>query len=143
MSGQTLSNPEAKKVILLVEDHHDYRGVVSSALMHFMQRCEVLEAESVAEALGVLGGRHDVDVIVSDMTLPDGTVPDLLERARPCLTGGTRVVVISNHSNEVMQPLLARGDVDACVTKEQGLKELARVVAGLITAPSRGRAVAD
>lgn len=143
MSGQTFSNPEAKKVILLVEDHHDYRGVVSSALTHFMQQCEVLEAESVAEALGVLSRRHDVDVIVVDMTLPDGTVPDLLERARPCLTGGTRVVVISNHSNEIMQPLLRRDDVDACVTKEQGLKELARVVAGLVTAPSGDRVVTN
>ncbi len=115
------------RVILLVEDHDIYREVVRAALGKYLPDFEMLEAESVAAALPVLQSQR-VDVMVVDMTLPDGSAVDLVEQARCIIDQGMKVIVFSSHSSAEMLPVLSRRDVHGYVSKEQGLKILAEAI---------------
>ncbi|MGV3664067.1 MAG: response regulator [Prosthecobacter sp.] len=114
-------------LILVVEDHEPYREVVCRALEGYVPGVRTLAAGSVADALTALTG-HAVQVMVTDMTLPDGTALDLLAEARQHVTRGMKVILFSNYSSAEMKPLQARTDIHAVLTKEQGLRDLAKAV---------------
>lgn len=65
--------------ILLVEDHHDTRRVLTQLLTHW--GFEVAPAENLQRGLDQLDG-EPVDVILSDIGLPDGTGYALISEAR-------------------------------------------------------------
>lgn len=125
------SNRSGKSgVILLVEDHDLYRDVVRAALGRYLPDYELLEADCVAAALPVLHSRH-IDVLVVDMTLPDGSAIDLVEQCGHFIQQGIKVIVLSSHSSADMLPVLSRGDVHGYVSKEQGLKILAETITAI------------
>lgn len=75
----TPMNPasEYKGNILLVEDDHGVRAILTI----FLERVgfRVLEAASCAEARQIWQNEHDtLDVVVSDIVLPDGIGSDLM-----------------------------------------------------------------
>lgn len=115
------------RVILLVEDHESYRAVVRAALGKYLPDFQLVEAECIATALSVLVSRR-IDVLVVDMTLPDGSAIDLIEQAGDFITQGMKVIVFSSHSISDMLPVLSRGDVHGYVDKEHGLKVLAQAI---------------
>ncbi len=115
------------KAILVVEDNDMYRSVVIAALKQYLPGFGVAEAASVKEALTVLRSRR-IDVMVVDMTLPDGTAITLLDRAKDFVSTGLKTIVISNHSSEDMRPLVDRKDVHAYVEKTQGPRQLAQAI---------------
>lgn len=117
----------ASPLILVVEDHEPYREVVCRALEGYVPGVRTLPADSVAAALATLSA-HPIKVMVTDMTLPDGTALDLLLEARQHVVQGMKVVLFSNYSAVEMKPLLARTDIHAVLTKEQGLRDLAKAV---------------
>ncbi|MFZ2280816.1 MAG: response regulator [Prosthecobacter sp.] len=117
-------------VILLVEDHDLYRDVVRAALGRYLPNYELLEADCVAAALPVLHS-HPIDVMVVDMTLPDGSAIDLVEQCGYFIRQGIKVIVLSSHSSADMLPVLSRGDVHGYVSKEQGLKILAETITAI------------
>jgi len=114
-------------VILLVEDHDMYREVVRAALGKYLPGFELLEAACVAAALPVLRA-HPIDVMVVDMTLPDGSAIDMVEQSREFIAQGVKVIVLSSHSSADMLPFLSRPDVHGFVSKEQGLTTLAETI---------------
>lgn len=118
---------ENSGVILLVEDHDIYREVVRAALGRYLPEYKMVEADCVAAALPVLNSCH-VDVMVADMTLPDGSAIDLVEQCGGFIERGVKVIVLSSHSSADMLPLLSRSDVHGFVSKEQGLKSLAETI---------------
>jgi len=68
---------EHKATILLIEDDHGVRAILTI----FLERVgfRVLEAASCAEARQIWQNEHDtLDVVVSDIVLPDGTGSDLM-----------------------------------------------------------------
>jgi DNA-binding NtrC family response regulator len=68
---------EHKATILLVEDDHGVRAILTI----FLERVgfRVLEAASCAEARQIWQNEHDaLDVVVSDIVLPDGIGSDLM-----------------------------------------------------------------
>ena len=65
--------------ILVVDDHEDTRRVIGNLLR--VKGHEVFTALNVAAALEILG-RESIDVLLSDIGLPDGSGCDLMERAR-------------------------------------------------------------
>jgi CheY-like chemotaxis protein len=65
--------------ILAVDDHDDTRRVLANLLR--TKGHEVLTAMNVASALDTLS-RESIDVLLSDIGLPDGTGYDLMERAK-------------------------------------------------------------
>ena len=122
--------PGKSGVILLVEDHDLYREVVRAALARYLPEHELLEADCVAAALPVLNSHH-IDVMVVDMTLPDGSAIDLVEQCGRFIQQGIKVIVLSSHSRADMLPVLSRSDVHGYVSKEQGLKKLAETITSL------------
>jgi CheY-like chemotaxis protein len=65
--------------VLVVEDHHDTAELLRAVLGS--QGAEVRVAVSLAEALAALG-ESGVDVLVSDIAMPDGNGYELLRRVR-------------------------------------------------------------
>ncbi|HBJ87710.1 MAG TPA: hypothetical protein DDZ88_28410 [Verrucomicrobiales bacterium] len=130
-SPQTL--PQANRhsddagALLLVEDHQGYREVMRTALACYLPGFEVAEAESIATALTALETRR-FDVMVTDMTLPDGSGIDLVDQAGRFIHDGMRVILTSSHDSREMRPALDRGDVHGYVAKENGVKALAQAV---------------
>lgn len=129
-NGNYSQAPDGSPLILVVEDHEPYREVVCRALEGYIPGVRTLPADSVAAALAALA-QHSIPVMVTDMTLPDGTALDLLVEARQHVAKGMKVVLFSNYSSAEMKPLQARTDIHAVLTKEQGLRDLAKVVRGL------------
>jgi signal transduction histidine kinase/ActR/RegA family two-component response regulator len=70
---------KCKLRILVVDDHDDTRRVLANLLR--AKGHEVLTAMNVAGAFEILT-RQSVDVLLSDIGLPDGTGYDLVERAK-------------------------------------------------------------
>src|SRR6059058_2296241 len=65
--------------ILLVEDHRDTRRMLSRLLTHFGH--EVLAADNVRSALGIIAS-GELDVLLCDIGLPDGSGYDIISRAK-------------------------------------------------------------
>src|ERR1700730_1019281 len=66
--------------ILVVEDHQDTRNVLTGLLTRWGYI--VCVADSLKSGLDVLNSKPPVDVIVSDIALPDGTGYALVSEAR-------------------------------------------------------------
>ncbi len=113
--------------ILLVEDHDGYRSVVCDALGWYLPGVAVLTAGSVGEALEVLRS-EEVDVMVADMTLPDGSAVDLVTGAGDMIGRNGKVIFFSSYSSAEMLPVLSRPDVHGFVSKEQGVKALVTAI---------------
>jgi two-component system CheB/CheR fusion protein len=77
-SSKTLAQKTALR-ILVVDDHEDTRRVVGHLLR--VKGHEVFSAINVASAIEILT-RESIDVLLSDIGLPDGTGCDLMERAK-------------------------------------------------------------
>ena len=80
--------------ILLVEDHDDTRRVMARLLKSF--GCDVKTAGTVAEAR-VIAEREPIDLLLSDIGLPDGTGHDVMAHAR---SKGIRGVAISGFGRD-------------------------------------------
>lgn len=71
--------PKAALRILVVDDHDDTRRVIANLLA--VKGHEVFSAINVSGAMEILN-RETIDVLLSDIGLPDGTGYDLMERAK-------------------------------------------------------------
>jgi CheY-like chemotaxis protein len=97
--------------ILLVEDHPDTLEVSRSLLSELA--CEVLTAKSVSEALRIAES-SPIDLVVSDLGLPDGSGVDLMKtlRERHGLSG---IAVTGYGMEEDIRASAAAGFVDHLV----------------------------
>ena len=130
-ANQLPANSSQGGVTLLVEDNDTYRMVVVTALGHYLPGYEIVEAATVDSALAALRS-HAIEVVVSDMTLPDGSAIDLIERSRGLIRQGVKFIIFSNHSREDMLPVLDQSGVHSYVEKASGLKALAQAVQAAI-----------
>lgn len=73
------ARPEAKRCILVVEDHDD--TLRSMKLLLNRLGYEVLAAENMTDALQIAEHQH-FDILLSDIGLPDGSGLELLKRLR-------------------------------------------------------------
>jgi CheY-like chemotaxis protein len=74
--GSTRAAAERPLSILLVEDHTDTAEVMADLLETWGHRVEV--ASSLAEARAVALGNPALDLVLSDLGLPDGSGLDLM-----------------------------------------------------------------
>jgi DNA-binding NarL/FixJ family response regulator len=125
------SPPAGGPALLLVEDNDTYRQVVAMALGQYLGGCRVIEAVTVEAAVAALRS-HAVGVVITDVTLPDGSALDLIEKSQDLIRSGVKFVVFSNHSRDDMLPMLDRAGVHSYVEKTRGLKVLAQAVQAAI-----------
>jgi CheY-like chemotaxis protein len=96
--------PRRSLRILLVEDHEDTLHVMAQFLETAHHQVQL--AQDVASALA-LAGRHDLDLVVSDLGLPDGSGLDLMRELRE--KHGLKGVAVSGYgtAEDVAQSLAA------------------------------------
>ncbi len=83
--------------VLVVDDDHAVLEVIRDMLADL--GCEVLPAPSGAEALQVLERNSHIDVLITDIDMPEMSGYELAERARS-VRQGIRVLLLSGRENE-------------------------------------------
>ena len=78
--------------LLIVDDHKDSARALSRLLRH--EGHVVTTAHTVAGALAMVAGQSPMDVLISDIGLPDGDGCDLLRRLR-LFYGGRDVAAVA------------------------------------------------
>ena len=112
--------------VLLVEDEDAVRSFAARALAQRGYR--VLEATTGTEALDLFRSHHgDVDLVVSDVVMPEMDGPTLCEqlrRERPDL----KVIFISGYAEDAFRQHLAENEDFMFLQKPFDLKQLAATV---------------
>ena len=119
-----------KESILLLEDDPAVRAIAKAFLVDLGYR--VLEARSGEEALGVLRSGEPVDLLFTDVVLPDGMNGADVARSAAGLRPGLKVLFASGHSQEA---LVHEGRLDPGVkllTKPYRKRDLAQAVRELL-----------
>lgn len=91
-----------KHTTMIIDDDADSRLIVRSCLdTHCPDLYIVAEADNVKEAL-VLFQMHQPDILLLDISLPDGTGFDLLRRLDNCMS---EIIFITGHEQYALQAL--------------------------------------
>ena len=105
--------PPNAPLILLVDDHADTVGLMSRLLRG--AGFAVVKADSVAAALAAGDGRP-FDLLVSDLTLPDGTGHEVIRELRERMPG-LRGIAVSGHGSDDDRAATAAAGFAKHVTK--------------------------
>lgn len=120
-------------MVLLVEDNEVFRQLAGAALQSRLEGGVVLEASCLAEARAHVTAQR-IDVLVTDVVLPDGSGFELIESVRT--TQEPYVIVYSNYTAEELRAGLSEHRIDKYVSKEAGLRGLTQAVLdGLASRP--------
>ncbi|MBX3019079.1 MAG: response regulator [Bdellovibrionaceae bacterium] len=125
MTGSSKGNPHAYR-ILIVDDEADLRTTLVKALSS--RGYVPLEADGAVSAIELLR-KEKVDVIISDVRMPNGSARDLLNwinRAQPA-DARTPVILMSGYS-EVIEYLACQLGVTIFLTKPLDLEVLSKAV---------------
>src|SRR5215207_1081609 len=88
--------------ILYVEDEIAHVVLAQRTLEeNIQQRFELIHAETMADALRLLDADPDIDLVLSDLRLPDGTGLDLLKQVRGRKSAPAVVLVTGQGDQEV------------------------------------------
>lgn len=120
-----------KGLILLVEDEAAVRSFASRALE--VRGYQVLQAASGEEALALLADQSQkIDLIISDVVMPNMDGPTLLSRIRES-GRDTRILFISGYAEEAFRKNLRSGEEFLFLPKPFSLKDLAVKVKQALT----------
>jgi len=112
--------------VLLVEDEDAVRSFAARALG--TRGYQVLEASTGAEALEVFEAHHgDVDLVVSDVVMPEMDGPTLLKKLRQD-NPDIKIIFISGYAEDAFRRNLAENENFMFLQKPFDLKELAAAV---------------
>ena len=118
--------------ILLVEDHPLYRVGLRMALSYSGLDCVLkAEAENVSQALDYLHEYHqEVELILLDYFLPDGTGMDVLKEAKR-LFPEIKVLLVSGEDNNPELDAMIRAGLNGFVSKDVTPQGLATVITSI------------
>jgi len=116
--------------ILVVEDHQDTRQVLSTLLERAEH--EVITASGVAEALQLLENVR-VNVLLSDLGLPDGDGLDLVAKAKT-IQPKLRAIALTGRESAGDHQLGQKAGFDHYLTKPFDFHELRTLLGALRTA---------
>lgn len=137
-------NPRPR--VLLLEDDPPIQTLVELALDELP--IELICRESIADALETLRS-GPVQVLITDLTLPDGSGLELLEKLQrePALRGSARLMVFSAGLHPEVQARLTALGVWRTLIKPSPMEELAEAVSAALeidaATPGGGTAEAD
>jgi two-component system cell cycle sensor histidine kinase/response regulator CckA len=124
--AQTTKDLTGTGTILLVEDEEAVRSFAARALEG--RGYKVLQAGTGTEALEVLGAHDgDIDLVVSDVVMPEMDGPTLLTKLRETLPD-IKIIFISGYAEEAFKKNLEGEESFAFLPKPFSLKQLAAAV---------------
>jgi CheY-like chemotaxis protein len=107
--------------ILVVDDQEDARDLLAFVLVQ--SGADVRVAASGAEALQTIAA-EELDVLVSDIAMPDMDGYRLIEQVRNAVGGALHAVAVTAHMGPTVRARAIRAGFDACVTKPLEAEEL-------------------
>lgn len=108
--------------VMLVEDQADFRHLMATLLGRQPDLDLVAEAASLAEAR-THAATKEVDVVVLDLGLPDGTGTDLISELRAD-SPGTAVLILSASLNPEALAMATEAGADEILDKFASLDEV-------------------
>ncbi|HET9908255.1 MAG TPA: PAS domain S-box protein, partial [Anaerolineales bacterium] len=119
--------------ILYVEDEIAHVVLTQRTLEDSIQHeFTLLHAETIGDALRILDAEPDIDLILSDLRLPDGTGLDLLKKVRERVAAPAVVLVTGQGDQEVAVTALKAGAADYLVKQSDYLHRLPIVIGNAI-----------
>ncbi len=97
--------------ILVVEDNHEVRRMVTASLKTLGEEFEVLEMPSAEEAL-FIGTSQPLDLVVLDIRLPGMSGLDMLPKLRK-RRPETKIILVTGVDDEHIRQQVSEADVDA------------------------------
>ena len=133
----------AKPRVLVVEDDASIRRFVVLALED--EPIELLQAESMAQALDLLRTQGPFRLVLTDLMLPDGSGLQVLQALAgdPALRAGARLAVFSAGLSADTRQQLAQLGVDDVIAKPAPLAQLLQCVAQALAAAPAPAPAAD
>ena len=119
--------------ILYVEDEIAHVLLAQRTLEENLQHeFTLIHAETIKQALSLLDTESDIDLILSDLRLPDGTGLDLLKKVRERKSPPAVVLVTGQGDQEVAVAALKAGAADYLVKQSDYLHRLPIVISNAI-----------
>src|SRR5215207_2206496 len=119
--------------ILYVEDEIAHVVLAQRTLEeNIQQRFELIHAETMADALRLLDADPDIDLVLSDLRLPDGTGLDLLRQVRERKSAPAVVLVTGQGAQDVAVAARKAGAADYPVKQSDYLHRLRVVISNAI-----------
>src|SRR5215216_4421965 len=119
--------------ILYVEDEFAHVMLTERTLGDsFQQEFLLIHAETMKQALQILRDQPDIDLVLSDLRLPDGTGLDLLKKIRESKSAPAVVLVTGQGDQEVAVAALKAGAADYLVKQSDYLHRLPVVLSNAI-----------
>jgi PAS domain S-box-containing protein len=119
--------------ILYVEDEIAHVLLAERTLEENLnQEFRLIHAETILDALNILELQPDVDLVLSDLRLPDGTGLDLLRKVRERINPPPIVLVTGQGDQEVAVAALKAGAADYLVKQSDYLHRLPVVISNAI-----------
>jgi DNA-binding NtrC family response regulator len=119
--------------ILYVEDEAAHVILAQRTLEeNLTQKFELLHAETISAALQILDKQTDIDLVLSDLRLPDGTGLELLKKVRSRAMAPAVVLVTGQGDQEVAVTALKAGAADYLVKQSDYLHRLPVVISNAI-----------
>jgi DNA-binding NarL/FixJ family response regulator len=113
--------------VVLADDHNLVRAGVRKILESHPGYDVVGEVGDGAAALALLEARHDIDVLVLDLTMPGMDGFEVLERAKG-IRPDTRVLVLSMHAGSEHVARAVREGADGYLLKDSAVQELVAAI---------------
>jgi CheY-like chemotaxis protein len=119
-----------KDTILLVEDEGEIMAIAREFLKDLGYR--VLEASNGSQALAIVGSDEPVDLLFTDVVLPDGMNGAEVARAATTLRPGLKVLFATGYTREALTQQGRLGPGINLLQKPYRKSDLARAVRALL-----------
>src|SRR5262249_49446680 len=93
---------------------------------------KLIHAETIVDALNVIDNDSEVDLVLSDLHLPDGTGLDLLKRIRERKSAPAVVLITAQSDQEAAVTALKAGAADYLVKQTDYLHRLPVVISNAV-----------
>jgi PAS domain S-box-containing protein len=133
-ASRSLADKKGSETILVVEDQTDVGDYAETVLSEFGYT--VLRAENAGEALALLDGAGQIDLLFSDLIMPGGMNGVMLAREVKRRRPRMRVLLTTGYAESSIERVDARGAEFDLIQKPYKRRELATKVRQVIEGPT-------
>lgn len=123
--------------ILIVEDHKSFLEGIEAYLYNYYQgNNKIFTATNGTEALTILNGSHNIQLIITDLNLPKKNGFELIEIVRNRLNN-IPIIVLTMYYNKSIIENLKSSNINGFLTKNISLKEIPIAIDTILTKKKR------